>query len=59
MISFIKEKRLSGEEVYDPATWRYMSSYIAPHKSGNRMKRGRRRSEWASDEVSYNYTIMH
>ena len=26
----IKEKGLSGEEVYDPATWRSMSSYIDP-----------------------------
>ena len=26
----IKEKGLSGEEMYDCATWRYMSSYIDP-----------------------------
>ena len=26
----IKEKGLSGEEVYDRATWRRMSSYIDP-----------------------------
>ena len=29
----IKEKGLSGEEVYDRATWRRMSSYINPGQS--------------------------
>ncbi len=31
----IKEKGLSREEVYDRGTWRCISSYIDPHKSGN------------------------
>ena len=29
----IKENGLSGEEVYDRATWRCMSSYINPGQS--------------------------
>ena len=32
----IKEKGLSADYVYDHATWRRMSSYINPHKSGKR-----------------------
>ena len=39
LVQDIKEKGLSGEEVYDRATWRRVSSYIDPHKSGNKMKR--------------------
>ena len=35
----IKEKGLSEEEVYDCATWRSISSYTSPHKSGNKMNR--------------------
>ena len=31
-----------ADEVYDRATWRRMSSYIAPHKSGNKMKEKKR-----------------
>ena len=34
----IKEKGLSADDVYDRATWRRMSSYTDPHKSGNKMK---------------------
>ena len=35
----INEKGLSGEEASDRATRRRMSSYIDPHKSGNKLKR--------------------
>ena len=36
----IKENIVSGEEVYDRATWRRMSSYIDPTlKNGKKMKR--------------------
>ena len=35
----IKEKGLSGEEVYNDATWRHMPSYIDPQKSWNKTKR--------------------
>ena len=35
----IKEKGLTAEEMYDCATWRRMSWYIDPIKSGNTMKR--------------------
>ena len=34
----IKEKGLSANDVYDPATWRRMLSYIDPHKSGTKIK---------------------
>ena len=40
----INEKGLSADEVYDRATWRRMSSYIAPHKSGNNMKEKKKTS---------------
>ena len=33
-----EEKGLSSDDVYDRATWRRISSYIDPHKSGNKMK---------------------
>ena len=36
----IKEKGLSADDVYDRATcYRRMSSYIDPHKSGNKEKK--------------------
>ena len=38
----IKEKGLSADYVYDHATWRRMSSYVDPHKSGNTMKEKKR-----------------
>ena len=35
----IKEKGLSGKEVYDRAPWRRISCNADPHKSGNKTKR--------------------
>ena len=36
----LREKGLSGEEVYDRAAWRRLSSHIdPPHRSGIKMKR--------------------
>ena len=40
------EKGLSAEEVYDRATWRIISSYIDPHKSGNTMKKTKKKIHW-------------
>ena len=34
----IKENGVSGEKVYDRATWRGISSNIDPHKNWNKMK---------------------
>ena len=36
----VKEKGLSGEEIYDRATWRHNYRHTStPHKSGNNIKR--------------------
>ena len=44
------EKGLSAEEVYDRATWRIISSYIDPHKSGNTMKKMKKKIHWVEVE---------
>ena len=41
----IKDKGWSGEEVYDCAAWRRVSSNIDPNKSGNKMKKKKNRSK--------------
>ena len=58
----IKDKGLSGDEVYDCAAWKRVSSNIDPHKGGNKMKKKknrRRRGICCDVECHLNTSICH
>ena len=53
-----KEKGLSADDVYDRATSRRMSSYIAtPHKSGNKMKEKKRKNSRPTQVIVSNMLL--
>ena len=48
---------VTADDVYDRATWRRMSSYIDPHKSGIKMKEKKKKVTYARETPVKTYNM--